>query len=114
MAQPEPGTPAQVHPYTADRSRRPEVSLPTWVNVVLILTLLGSCSGVNPSQVDPDSVATEVVEKLRNDRPASPTSDDVTQLCKLLAAVAAKQGLKVDDVLEEDLGSSCDVGARRR
>ncbi len=79
MAQLETGTSTQRHPHTEDRSRRPEVSLPTWVNVVLIL--LASCSGGNPSRVDSDSVATRVAEELRNDRPTSPTADDVTQLC---------------------------------
>ena len=104
--------------YATESSTRPTVRLATWVNVVLILTLFAACSATNRPQVDSGAVANrvagQVVGELEESRSTGTTSDDITQLCKLLAAVAVKQGLEVDDVLGEDLGTSCDDGARRR
>ena len=89
--------------------------LPTWVNVVLILILLASCGAA--SRDDVDSVATQVVEQLRSDESANSgvaSGDDIAQLCRLLAAVAAKQGVDAAQVLGDDLGTACDDGVRGR
>ncbi len=118
MAQLEPGTPPQAHPSAQDASARPKVRLATWVNVVLVLTLLFSCSHVDRSEVDSDEVARQVAYRLEDTlddtRSSSLTADDVTQLCRLLAAVAVEQGLKPSTILGEDLETACDDGARGR
>ena len=58
--------------------------LPTWVNVVLVLILFASCGAANNS----DSVSGDL-----------PTRDDVRDLCRLLGAVAERQGVDPDEVL---------------
>ena len=103
-----------MYPDTRDRSSRPKVKLSMWVIAVLVLTLFASCSHVDRSTVDADDVAARVVQELADQRSSEVTPEDVKQLCALLAAVAAKNGLSVSKVLEEDLETSCDDGARGR
>jgi hypothetical protein len=91
--------------------------LPTWVNVVLVLILLASCGGASRNDVDSGSVATQVVQQLQSDQTDNggvASRDDVTQLCRLLAAVAAKQGVDAAELLGNDLGTACDDGVRGR
>ncbi|XVX20521.1 hypothetical protein ACQP1U_01170 [Actinomycetota bacterium] len=57
--------------------QRPEVKLPTWVNVVLILILLASCGSAGDNAV----------------RINSNTDESLKQVCSVLGAVAKKQGL---------------------
>ncbi|MCE1178430.1 MAG: hypothetical protein LWW86_05290 [Micrococcales bacterium] len=57
--------------------QRPEVKLPTWVNVVLILILLASCGSAGDSAV-----------QINNN-----TDESLKQVCTVLGAVAKKQGL---------------------
>jgi hypothetical protein len=98
--------------------RPPEVRLPTWVNVVLVLILLGSCSGANDhgSSVDTSQIADEVVQRLQGDGTttdtpgAIATREDVRQLCRLLARVAAKQGVDVGRVGTDEPPSACQDG----
>jgi len=72
--------------FGPSRPPGPIVRLPTWVNVVLVLLLFASCSAANP-----DDSARPVYGD-----PAS--SNDVRDLCRLLGAMAQKQGVDVDDV----------------
>lgn len=91
--------------------------LPTWVNVVLVLILLVSCGAASRDDVDSGSVATQVVQELRSDESSNggvATADDIAQLCRLLAAVATKQGVDAAEVLGDDLGTACDDGVRGR
>jgi hypothetical protein len=64
-------------PVTTGGARRP-VTLPTWVNVVLMLTLFVSCGANRDASSDPSTpssadIATQVVEQLQNDADASGT-----------------------------------------
>jgi hypothetical protein len=85
--------------------------------VVLVLILLASCGGASRDDVDSASVATQVVEQLRSEaanRSGLASGDDIAQLCRLLAALAAKQGVDAAQVLGDDLGTACDDGVRGR
>jgi len=98
--------------------RPPAVRLPGWVNVVLVLILLASCSatGRGSSQhVDTSQIADEVVQQLQGDATsdtagAIATREDVRQLCRLLARVAAKQGVDAGAVNETGAPSACQDG----
>lgn len=63
--------------------------LPTWVNVVLVLILLSSCSAAsNVDQLVGGSDAQGIV-----------TDAEVRDLCRLLGAVAAEQSVDLDAAL---------------
>ncbi len=70
-------------------AKSPIVRLPTWVNVVLVLTLLASCSGAS-------NVSDLVVQT--GDGSTVASQDEVNDLCRLLGAVAAKQDIDLDAV----------------
>ena len=88
----------------------PIVRLPTWVNVVLVLVLFASCSAANDDgpYVDGGSVANEVVNRLQQQDisvlPGGPASTaEVEDLCRLLGAVAAKQGVSLTVMNPDEL-----------
>jgi hypothetical protein len=105
-------------PYGPVGGPPPVTRLPGWVNVVLVLILLASCSGANSrgDTVDTSQIADEVVQQLQGevttgDNPgAIATREDVRQLCELLARVAAKQGVDVNGVGTEGTPSACQDG----
>lgn len=98
--------------------RRP-VTLPTWVNVVLVLILLVSCGAANNTSPPPPSsseVADQVVQQLQNGdgSGAVPASgSDVQDLCRLLGAVLDGQKQKVDAVIGADASTQCAEAARQ-
>jgi len=101
------------------RGGRGPVTLPTWVNVVLVLTLLVSC-GANrdtPSSPSSSEVANEVVNRLQDNADASGggpvLGTDVQDLCRLLGAVLDGQKQKVDDVIGKDVTTQCAEAARQ-
>jgi hypothetical protein len=68
----------------------PIVKLKTWVNVVLVLILLASCSAAgNVSDIATQTSGAIVTQTSYGSQLAS--QDEVTDLCRLLGAVAAKQ-----------------------
>ena len=86
--------------------RPPIARLPTWVNVVLVLTLLASCSAAGQAGdamdqmvggADPGNAATEA---------------EVREMCRLLGAVAAKQGIDLDATLADGADTICEAAAR--
>lgn len=95
-----PGGPAQP-PRAPAPSRPPAVRLPTWVVVVLLLTLFASCSAAN--RPDPVVDTTEVL---------APSVEEVTDLCRLLGAVAGAEGLTLDEVFAGSPGGECQHAAR--
>ena len=111
--------PSEPQPVTVGGGRRP-VTLPTWVNVVLILILLGSCNSARETTIgypQTDDIANQVVSQLRNGPDGSgmaPASgSDVQDLCKLLGAVLDGQKQKVDDVVGTDTSTQCAEAARQ-
>ena len=81
----------------------PLVRLSTWVNVVLVLILFASCAGAD----NRDQVASWV----QNDGTSSSTggaasSAEVEDLCRMLGAVAAAQGVPLT-VLSSDQQTRC-------
>jgi hypothetical protein len=113
---PEP----QPVPVTIGGSRRP-VTLPTWVNVVLVLTLFVSCGANRDTTSDPSpqssaDIANLVVRQLQNVADPSGTGlvsgADVQDLCTLLGAVLDAQKQKVDDVIGRDAATQCADAAR--
>ena len=84
-----------------DPPKPPIVRLPTWVNVVLVLILLVSCGANNDdnrSYPDESQIANGVVTQLQAQNgwgtPSGPASSaEVEDMCRLLGAVAAKQGV---------------------
>lgn len=98
--------------------RRP-VTLPTWVNVVLVLILLASCGAANDNSSNVPSsseIANEVTQRLQNGSdgtgimPAS--GQDVQDLCRLMGAVLKAQKQKVDTVVGADSATACAEAAR--
>ena len=104
MSVPPPAGPPEPQPVpvTLGGTRRP-VTLPTWVNVVLVLTLFVSCGANRDTSSYPstDSIANEVVNRVQNGRDGSGTvsGSDVQDLCRLVGAMLDAQKQKVDDVI---------------
>ena len=92
--------------------QQPVVRLPTWVNVVLVLILLASCSAANDDgpYIDNQMIANQVVADLESrngdglDVPAS--SAEVADLCRLLGALAAKEKVPLT-VMDQDQLTRC-------
>ena len=94
------------------------MTLPTWVNVVLVLILLVSCGAANdtsPTPPDAGEIASQVAQQLQGDgtgvAPAS--GEDVQDLCRLMGAVLRSHKQKVDDAVGADSVSQCAEAARQ-
>jgi hypothetical protein len=109
MSVPPPAGPPEPQPVpvTLGGTRRP-VTLPTWVNVVLILILLGSCNSARESTIgypQTDEIANQVADRVTNqlrngtDGSGTVSGADVRDLCTMLGAVLDAQKKKVDDVI---------------
>lgn len=99
-----PPTPTAAPTSTLGQPRSPIVRLKTWVNVVLVLILLASCSGAS-------NISDLVVQTGDGSQVAS--QDEVTDLCRLLGAVAAKQDIDLDTVFSGSTASTqCQDAAR--
>ncbi|GAA4412715.1 hypothetical protein GCM10023168_34820 [Fodinibacter luteus] len=87
-------------------ARPPIVRLPTWVNVVIVLTMLASCSAA--------STAGEAVDQfVSGSSDAAATEADVRDLCRLLGTVAADQDIDLDATFANaDPDSLCATAAR--
>lgn len=87
---------------------RPSVArLPTWVNIVLVLTLLASCSAA--------STAGDAVDQLIGGAESGigATDAEVRDLCRLLGAVATQQGIDLDATFAGvDADTACEGAAR--
>lgn len=98
-------------------AKPPIVRLPMWVNVVLVLILLGSCGGGARSAIEsPDAVADTVVARLGGGLDGSPPAapPDVRELCLLLGAVLDGQGKPVGEVFAgEPAMSDCQTAAQQ-
>lgn len=101
---------------TVGGGRRP-VTLPTWVNVVLVLTLFVSCGANRDTSSYPstDSIANEVVNRLQNSdgTSGSASTAEVQDMCQLLGALLDAQKQKVDDVIGKDASTQCAEAARQ-
>ncbi|MBT9256141.1 hypothetical protein KMZ32_07145 [Phycicoccus sp. MAQZ13P-2] len=85
----------------------PLVRLQTWVNIALLIILLASCSAASNA----GDVVTRVVDG--GDAASSAQIDD---MCRLLGAVAQKQGIDLDTVFPADSGdpsATCRTVARQ-
>ncbi len=105
MSEPLPPTPPATPPADGRAAAKPPVvRLTTWVNVVLVLILLASCSGAS-------NVSDLVVRT--GDGSGVASQAEVTDLCRLLGAVAAKQGVDVDTLFTGSSASTqCQDAAR--
>ena len=85
---------------------RPQiVRLPTWVNVVLVLTLLASCSAAGR--------AGDAVNQVINGPESAATGPELRDVCRLLGAVAAEQGMDLDATFAGgDADTICEAAAR--
>ena len=101
------------HQPSQPSSKPPVVQLPTWVNVVLVLTLIASCGAANDDSpsVDSGRIANQVVDQLQSqggwgapDGPAS--TAEVEDLCRLLGALAAKEGVPLT-MMSQDERTRC-------
>jgi hypothetical protein len=99
-----PDGPRQAAP--TGEGRAPIVRLPTWVNVVLVLTLLGSCSAA--------SRAGDAVDQMIGGVGAgnAATEAEVREMCRLLGAVAAKQGVDLEATFADGADTTCEAAAR--
>lgn len=82
----------------------PIVRLKTWVNVVLVLILLASCSGA--------SKVSDIVTQT-TDGSSVASQEEVTDMCRLLGAVAAKQDIDLDAVFAGSTSITQCQGAAR-
>lgn len=104
MAEPvSPGasgsTPMTERVFGPDRPPGPIVRLPTWVNVVLVLILLASCGGAGAASSFESDAATK---------------EDVRDMCRLLGALAQKQGVDPYAVVETSGGwTACREGLQQ-
>ena len=98
--QPPPKQAAQP-PAPPPSSRPPVVRLQTWVLVVLLLTLFASCSAANSGDTvtEPGDVG-------------APSLEEVTDLCRLLGAVAQAEGVALDAVFAGSAPGQCQDAAR--
>ena len=103
---PRPDRPPDVGGATPIPSARPPVvRLPTWVNIVLVLILLASCSAAGNAG---DAVDGVIGAGLENASDA-----DVRDMCTLLGAVAAAQAIDLDTTFAGgDAESMCETAAR--
>jgi hypothetical protein len=92
----------------APSGKPPIVPLPQWVNVVLVLILLASCGaarvGSGPSAGE---IANQVSAQVQSPAGGAPSAQEVEDLCRLLGAVAAKQGVSPDAVMSKDVLTRC-------
>ena len=92
-------TPMAERVFGPDRPPGPIVRLPTWVNVVLVLILLASCGGAGAASSFESDAATK---------------EDVRDMCRLLGALAQKQGVDPDAVVETSGGwTACREGLQQ-
>ncbi len=106
MSTHEPPAAQEFEPPPSGPSGPPLVRLQTWVNIVLIITLLASCGAAGR--------AGDVVSGVVGGGDAA-SSAQVDDMCRLLGAVAQKQGIDLDTVLPNGPGepsSSCGDVAR--
>jgi hypothetical protein len=105
MSQALPPGPPTAPPAPAPGPPRPPiVRLKTWVNVVLVLILLASCSGAS-------NVSDLVVQT--GDGSGVASQAEVTDMCRLLGAVAAKQDIDLATVFPESgTTTQCQDAAR--
>ena len=86
--------------------RPPIVRPPTWVNVVLVLTLLASCSAASQAGDALDQMIGEA------DSGSAATEAEVREMCRLLGAVAAKQGVDLEATFADGADTTCEAAAR--
>ena len=75
--------------------------LPVWVVVALLVIVFSSCSAASDAS-DAASSAREAASQSGGRNSSSATPDEVQSLCRLLGAVAVKQGIDLDEVFESD------------
>src|ERR671912_650091 len=84
----------------------PIVRLPTWVNVVLVLTLLASCSAASQA----GDALNQMIGEAESGNAA--TEAEVREMCRLLGAVAAKQGIDLEATFADGADTTCEAAAR--
>jgi hypothetical protein len=90
----------------------PIVRLKTWVNVVLVLSLLASCSAASNLSDLANQTGGDVVTQT-SDGSQVASQDEVADLCRLLGAVAAKQDIDLDAVFQgSSAATQCQDAAR--
>ncbi len=87
-------------------AKAPVVRLQTWVTIVLLFTLLASCSAASRA----GDAATSIGGISGSEQGAS--AQDVRDLCALIGAVAAAQGVDLDAIATADTDTSCAQAAR--
>ena len=102
-----PTNPPAGEAQTIPASRPPIVRLPTWVNVVLVLTLLASCSAAG--------TAGDAVDRLVGGAGSEnlATDADVRDMCRLLGSVAAAHAIDLDATFAGgDADGTCETAVR--
>jgi len=92
-------------PAPAASGKPPIVRLPQWVNVVLVLILLASCGAAGDRSPSAGEIASQVSTGGQSADAAS--AQEVEDLCRLLGAVAVKQGVDPDKVMSHDALTRC-------
>lgn len=94
-------------PAPSAPSKAPVVRLPTWVNVVLVLILLVSCGAAGDRAPSAEQIGNQVSERMVTGDGSAPSAQEVEDLCRLLGAIAVKQGVSVAEVMSKDQLTRC-------
>lgn len=102
--------PAPSAPLPAS-GKPPVVRLPQWASVVLVLILLGTCGAAGDRSPSADEIASQV-SAVQDGGGAGPSAEEVEDLCRLVGAIAVRQGVSVDGVMSKDVLTRCHELAR--
>jgi len=102
---------AQPNPPVSNSEYSPKITparLSTGVIIILLITMFASCSAASSARDAADNVANQPID----DTSELATTQEVQAMCRLLGAVAAKQGTDVTAVYEDDpTGTMCEEAA---
>lgn len=104
-------TPSSLPANDSRASQNPTPArLSTGIIIILLITMFTSCSAASSARDAANNAANQQVSS--NDTSGLATSQDVEAMCRLLGAVAAKQGTDVTALFKDSsTGSACEQAA---
>ena len=103
-------TPSSPPASDSQTSRNPTPArLSTGVIIILLITMFASCSAASSAR---DAADTAANQRANSDTAGLATRQDVQAMCRLLGAIAAKQGTDVTALFKDNpTGSACEQAA---
>lgn len=105
-------TPVNPPASTGDSSRSPVAArLSTGVVIMLFITMFASCSAASSARDAADNAA-NIANQPVSDTSGLATSQEIEAMCRLLGAVASKQGTDVTALFKDtQTGTACEQAA---